>query len=58
MNVFGNFFLGSIANALIAIISSLLLLFNVSSERKQPETLDVSDYRIVFDEEFDGASLN
>jgi len=59
MNVFQNSFFGRLANWLIAFVSAFLLLFNVTDvEKQKTDTIDLSQYNLVFDENFDGTEIN
>ena len=54
MTVFSAKFL----NFMIAFVNVILMIFNTSSVNKKPQTLDISDYELVFADEFDGDSLD
>ena len=58
MNVYQKRILGTLANWLTAVVSAVLLIFNVVQVAKQPQTLDLSDYSLIFADEFDGDALN
>ncbi len=58
MNFWSSDILGRIANYLTAFVSALLLVFNVTDVAKKPKTLDLNNYEIVFQDEFDGDTLN
>ncbi|MCR5149649.1 MAG: glycoside hydrolase family 16 protein [Clostridiales bacterium] len=58
MNFWANDFLGMAANIATALVSAILLLFNVVSVSGKPETLNIEDFTLVFEDEFDGDSLD
>ena len=58
MDVFQRSILGMLANWLTAAVSCILLVFNVVQVADCPETLNLSDYTLIFADEFDGDALN
>lgn len=51
-------FTGRITNLLTAFVSVLLLLFNVRGVDNQKKPIDLTDYTLTFEDEFDGDALN
>jgi len=49
---------GKLANLLIAFVNIFLLLFNVRSVDTSKPQIDLSDFTLTFEDEFDGDSLN
>ena len=58
MNVFSDLTLGRLANWLTAFVSALLLIFHVTYVAKLQPTINVEDMKLVFEDEFDGDTLN
>lgn len=58
MNLFTSIITGAAANIVTAVISAILLLFNVTTIEGKPVSLDLENYRMVFEDEFDGDALD
>ncbi|HBL41139.1 MAG TPA: hypothetical protein DDY98_06060 [Ruminococcaceae bacterium] len=58
MNIFNMDFFGTFTNWVTAFISSILLLFNVTTVSSTAPKIDLNDYQLVFSDEFDGTKLN
>lgn len=59
MNIFfENNFVGRVTNIAILLVSMLLLIFNVAKVDTNQPQIDLSDYNLVFNEEFEGSELN
>lgn len=46
------------ANYVIAFVSAILLMFNISPVEKSTETIDMDKYELTFSDEFDGTQLD
>jgi beta-glucanase (GH16 family) len=57
-NIFNDLLTGWLANQLTAIVSALLMIFNVHPINTDTEPIDLKDYRLVFADEFDGEALD
>lgn len=58
MNLWTDLFIGRAANLVTALVNVFLLLFNTSYIADKPSTLMLDDYQLVFEDEFNGDSLN
>ena len=51
-------FLGKLANLLIAFVSSILLIFNTSTLNENANKIDLNDFELTFEDEFEGDTLD
>jgi len=58
MNLWANHLLGRTTNYVVAAVSAALLLFNCVTVAKQPQTIDLSEYTLLYADEFNGTELN
>ena len=58
MNLWADVFLGKVANFLTAFVNVFLMLFNTTAVEAKPVTLSLDDYKLVFEDEFEGDALN
>lgn len=53
-----SFFTGKLVNYLIAFVSAVLLIFNVTNVKTAEPSINLDDYELVYADEFDGAALD